>query len=90
MIVFLTTLSNYKMSLPFFAQIRIFQKLLDLFWVGMIEKNKQLSQRHFPSLSQFEGKGGKGTQPLWVKGFRSRFNWLADMGKVEQKTWSGL
>lgn len=35
-------------------------------------------------------RGEKGAQPLWVKGFRSRFNWLPDIRTVKQKSWSGI
>ena len=80
---------DYHMSLFFSTSNQTFLEMQDLFWVGMMGKNKQLSQRHFPSFSQFEGKGGE-AQPLWVKGFRSHFNWLADIITVRQKTWSGL
>lgn len=45
----------------------------------------------FRILESISGKGGgKGAQPLWVKGFRSCFNLLADIRTVGQKSWSGI
>lgn len=54
-----------------------------LFWVGMMggRNPKQLSPRHFPILESICGMGVE-VQPLWVKGFRSHFNSLADIRAV--------
>lgn len=47
------------MSLFFPPKSKVTTNIPNLFLAGMIErKNKQLSQKHFPTLSQFLGKVG--------------------------------
>lgn len=55
------------------------------------EEKQTIIPEAFPNLESIYGKGGgKGTQPLWVKGFRSCFNRLHDIRAVRQKSWSGV
>lgn len=94
------TSPNSKISLFFPLQIKHFCKSQDLFWAGMMwglggwgfgGDAQTIIPEAFRILESISGKGGgKGAQPLWVKGFRSCFNLLADIRTVGQKSWSGI
>lgn len=87
----LKTPTNYQTSL-FFLPLN--QRLWEIarFILGWLDGEKQtIIPEAFPILESICGKrGGKGAQPLWVKGFRSRFNWLADIRTGRQKSWNGI
>lgn len=84
--------TNYEKS-PFVPpKIKSYRKYTQIISGRHDREEKQtIIPEAFPNLESIYGKGGgKGTQPLWVKGFRSCFNRLDDIRAVRQKSWSGV